>query len=201
MARLGEKEWIDHATLVGAVTLGWNRNVHQLLRIFIHLTGIETPLADAIFFSPQSDSAQRTLIKRIAQAVNLSEPDREVLGKLLNRLEKVSKGRNLAAHIIFGVTAFDPATGLWGPKVVPALDPPQDKRLEQDFGAQFREVERELSAIFNALELWLLHTPFPDRAWPGPPLPKAAAAAVQAGVAAGSLELEIALPRAEGQLG
>lgn len=180
MAVFGEKEWRDHAALVGAVTLAWNRNVHQLLRVFTHLTGVESPVADAIFFSPQSDSSQRRLIKNVADAVGLAARDLDVLSKLLKQLESVSTGRNLAAHIIFGVTAFDPTTGVWGPKVVPVVSPPQDPRLRDDFAGQFREAERKLAEIYEGLEHWLVHTPFPERPWGGPPLPIAAAAAAEA---------------------
>lgn len=176
MPALGEKEWQEHAALVGAVTLAWNQTVHQLLRVFCHLTGLESPLAEAIFFSPQSDSAQRNLIKRVAAAVGLADGDRKTLDKLLKRLEVASRGRNLATHMIFGITAFDQDTGIWGPKVVPSLTPPQDSRLEADFTAQFRKVEHELAAIHRDLEHWLGHTPFPDRPWGGPPFPRAAAA-------------------------
>ena len=188
MAVLGEKEWLEHATLIGTVTLSWNRAVHQLLRVFTHLTGIETPVAEAIFFSPQSDSSQRYLIKRVAEAVGLDKIHQDELNKLLKRLEGVSTGRNLAAHIIFGVSAFDPISNTWAPKVVPALTPPQDRRLENDFDAQFREVERKLAQIYHDLEHWLIHTPYPNRPWPGPPLPIAAQAAMRAAVAERSEE-------------
>jgi hypothetical protein len=176
MTVLGKKEWQEHAALVGAVTLAWNRNVHQLLRVFTHLTGIESPIADAIFFSPQSDSSQRRLIKRVADAVNLADADQNALNNILKRLDKVSTGRNLAAHIIFGISAFDPATGTWGPKVVPALTPLQDSRLQDDFAKQFMDIEQEMARIYEALENWLVCTPFPKRPWAGPPLPLAAAA-------------------------
>lgn len=187
MAALGEKEWNEHAALIGAVALAWNRTVYQLLRVFIHLTGVESPVADAIFFSAQSDSSQRRLIKRVAEAVGLAKADQDALNKLLSGLDKVSTGRNLATHVIFGVTAFDQTTGIWGPKVVPALTPPQDHRLQDDFTAQFTKVERDLDGIFQDLEHWLVHTPFPARAWGGPPLPVAAAAQAERLVAESEL--------------
>jgi|GEM_PF-3228631 len=179
MAVLGQKEWQEHAALIGAVTLSWNRNVHQLLRVFTHLTGIESPVADAIFFSPQSDWSQRWLIRRVAEAVGLEKAHQGELNKLLKRLEAVSTGRNLAAHIIFGVSAFDLASGEWGPKVVPSLTPPQDHRLEDDFDTQFRETEHKLAQIYQDLEYWLIHSPYPIRPWSGPPLPIAAQAALR----------------------
>lgn len=174
---LGEKEWRDHAELVGSVTLAWNQTVHQLLRVFTHLTGIESPLAEAIFFAPQSDSSQRRLIKRVAEVVGLADKDRAALADILKQIDKVSSGRNLAAHIIFGLTAFDPETGSWGAKVVPALAT-QDKRLEADFQAQFRDVEQKLYAAHQALSDWVIHTPYPPRDHDGPPLPKAARASI-----------------------
>lgn len=172
---LGEKEWSDHAELIGQVNLAWNQVVHQLLRVFCHLTGIESPLAEAIFFGPQSDNAQRRLIKRVAYAVELEAESSKRLAKLLDRIDRASAGRNLAAHIIFGVTMFDPDTGAWGAKVVPALKPAQDIRLEEDFTAQFRRVHEDLSSIYRDLEEWVIHTPFPERPWGALPFPKAAA--------------------------
>lgn len=179
MPTLGEKEWNEHAALIGAVTLAWNRNVHQILRIFCHLTGLESPLADAIFFSHQSDRSQRLLVKQVAKAVGLDEANLKTLEKLIGRLNDAAPDRNLAAHTIFGVTMFDPDSGAWGVKVVPALATPQGKRLEADFNAQFRRVEHELGAIYEDLEAWLLHTPFPDRSWGHPPFPKAAKLAAE----------------------
>ena len=179
MAVFGEAEWQEHAALVGSVTLAWNRTVHQLLRIFTHFTGVESPVADAIFFSPQSDGAQRRLIKRVLDVVGLSNDHRDMLNKLLKRLNEVSTKRNLATHVIFGITAFDQATGAWAPKVIPVLNPPQDARLHTDFARQFREAESTLDAIYRELEHWLVHTPFPERAWGGPPMPIAAAKEVE----------------------
>lgn len=174
----GEKEWREHAALIGAVMLAWNSNVHQLLRIFTHLTGVEGELAEAIFFSSQSDSAQRHLVKRIGETVDLHESDRAALNRLLKRLETVSSGRNLATHVIFGLSAFDQETGSWGPKVVPALSSRQNRKLKGDFTTQFEEARIELTEIFDDLGKWLIHTPFPPRSFPGPPLPQAAAAAI-----------------------
>ena len=180
MAALGAQEWQEHATLVGHVTLSWNRTVHQLLRIFVHLTGIESPLAEAIFFSPRSDSAQRRLIREVAKAVELNDDSLKDLEKIFRKLDKASTGRNLAAHMIFGITMFDPETGAWGAKVVPALPTTQDPRLAADFAEQFRMVDEQLSGIYQDLESWLLHAPIPDRSWGTPPYPKYAAAKLQA---------------------
>ena len=190
MLALGTKEWQEHATLIGEVNLSWNRTVHQLLRIFIHLTGIESPLADAIFFSPQSDSSQRRMIKKVAEAVELEADAAKKLEKILKRLERVSSGRNLAAHMIFGISMFDPETGAWGPKVVPALPTSQDPRLEPDFTTQFRKVDADLSSIYQDLDEWLSRAPLPDRAWGHPPFPKYAAEQLKAALAGGMPPME-----------
>lgn len=166
MPVLGEEEWRAHAELIGRVTLAWNRNVHQLLQIFCHLTGLGSPLAEAIFFSHQSDSRQRAMLKTVAAAVELDEVHRRSLDRLLKRLEKVSTGRNLAAHTIFGLSLFDPDTLAWGVKVVAALKE-QDRRLDADFVKQFTKVEADLSSIYGALDNWIIHTPFPARPWEG----------------------------------
>lgn len=171
----GEEEWTRHAALVGGVTLAWNKAIYQLLQVFIHLTGVEAPVANAIFFSFQSDSAQRRMVRQVAGVVGISCGDYNTLEALLKRIEKVSRGRNLAAHVIFGISQYDPDTGIWGARVVPAIDPPQDSKLQGDFAAQFKKVETELGKIFQGLENWLINTPYPARPWGGPPLPVAAA--------------------------
>lgn len=165
MSGIGEKEWREHAELLGQVTLGWNQTVFKLLQIFVHLTGIGGPLADAIFFSHQSDRAQRNLIVRTAEAVSVGEDHLSRLKKLLNRLDKIATQRNLATHTIFGLSMFDPDTHEWRPTVVPALTPAQDKRLEKDFRGQFQRLDRDLRSVLQDLEEWLLHTPFPKRVW------------------------------------
>jgi len=165
VAGIGEKEWREHAELLGQVTLGWSQTVFKLLQIFVHLIGIGGPLADAIFFSHQSDRAQRGLIARTAKAVGLGEEDSKRLERLLNRLDKIATQRNLVAHTIFGLSMFDPDTHQWRPTVVPAPASAQDKRLEKDFTSQFRRLDRDLGVIIRDLEDWLLHTPFPKRAW------------------------------------
>jgi hypothetical protein len=165
----GREEWNLHAELIGRVTLSWNQNVHQLLRIFSHLTGLSSPLTDALFFSHQSDRGQRQLIRRTADAVGLRQEDKTALLKILKRLDAVSTGRNLAVHTVFGLSLFDPTTGAWGPAVVPALRPAQDPRLETDFASQFERIDRKLEAIYRDLEDWLVHTPFPVRPWGMPP--------------------------------
>lgn len=164
---LGEKEWNAHAEQVGRVTLVWNNCILQLQRIFCHLTGIGSPLAEAIFFSHQSDRGQRGMIKRIADAMEVGDADRKSLEKLLRRLERVSTGRNLAAHTIFGVSLCDPSTGAFGPVVTPALIG-QDPRLDANFVQQFERVEKELWAICRDLEKWAIHTQFPERPWGTP---------------------------------
>jgi hypothetical protein len=167
---LGEDEWHRHSELLGRVTSAWNHNVYQLLRVFEHLTGLPEPTLRAIFFSHRSDKAQRELIAAVAEAVEVRENERLTLKKLLNRLDKAATKRNLAAHTIFGLRQGW-ANGAWGAQVVPALGPEHDERLDADFAAQFAQVERELKAIFQALEDWLVHTPFPDRPWGHPPFP------------------------------
>lgn len=166
---IGYEKWNEHAALVGRVTLAWNGATMQVLRIFCHLTGIGSPLAETIFFSHKSDRAQRGMILAIAKQVDLGEKDCRALSSLMKALDKVAVGRNLAAHTIFSLSLFDPETGAWGARVVPALTPAQDVRLEPDFEQQFQAVERTLSDIAGRLEHWLIHTPYPTRQWEGRP--------------------------------
>lgn len=166
---IGEEAWRNHAELVGRVTLAWNAATMQLLRVFCHLTGLGSPLVDTLFFSHKSDRAQRSMIKAVAAIGDLSEADQKALFTILKDLDAVSVGRNLAAHTIFSVSLVDQETGVWGPRIVPALTPPQDPRLSEDFDAQFAEVERELATLHRRLEDWLVHTPFPTRQWSGAP--------------------------------
>lgn len=162
---IGETEWNTHAALVGQVMLAWSRNTHQLLRVFTHLTGLGSPLAEAIFFSHASDAGQRRLLVEIAATVSLGPAPTAELKKILKRLEKVAAARNVAAHTPFAMTLFDLATGAWGPKVIPALGPHVDRRREADVVGQLRRAEVELDSIYAALEHWIIHTQYPERLW------------------------------------
>lgn len=163
----GDDKWRAHAELIGQVTLSWNHAVYQLLRVFSHLTGLPDELCEAIFFSHQSDKSQRMLVARVAAAVDMAEKDRATLQALLQRLDKVSPTRNLAAHTIFGMSAFDPDTSQWGPTVVAAKS--TDRRLKKDFTAQFKQADNALRTIYKELDDWLTLTPIPERPWGAPP--------------------------------
>jgi hypothetical protein len=165
---IGAREWSQHAEVVGRITLAWNAAVYQLLRVFTHLTGLDSPYAEAIFFSHRSDQGQRLLIRRIVNAVELPDPYKTTLEKLLKRLDKVATDRNLAAHTPFGISLYDPQSGQWGARVVAALTPPHDPRLKQDFDAQFRKAEEELSVVGRELNEWIIHSPYPPRPWGSP---------------------------------
>jgi hypothetical protein len=166
---IGEDVWRSHAEQLGRIALAWNSATMQLLRVFSHLTGLGSPLADVLFFSHKSDQSQRGLIKAVAALTDIPEADHRTLLRILKALDGVSVGRNLATHTIFSMSLVDPDTNAWGPKIVPALTPPQDPRLQVDFDAQFAKVEADLVALQRHLENWLLHTPFPSREWSGPP--------------------------------
>lgn len=163
---IGETAWNDHALLIGRLMLAWTRVTHQVLRVFTHLTGLGSPIAEVVYFSHASDAGQRKLVLSIAEAVKLPPEPSAKLKRLFKRLETVAKARNVAAHTTFGLSLFDAEAGTWGPKVVPALGPHVDKRRERDVVSQFQRAVVELDSIYNDLEAWLVHTPFPDRLWP-----------------------------------
>lgn len=164
---IGETEWKAHAELVGQVMLAWSRNTYQLLRVFTHITGLGSPLAETLFFSHASDAGQRKMLLEIATAMELSPGPTDELKRIFKRLEKVAGARNVAAHTPFGITLFDLETGAWGPKVIPALGRHVDKRRETDVLRQLQKADAELASIYDALEHWLVHTKYPQRLWSG----------------------------------
>lgn len=166
---IGEAEWNQHAQIIGRLMLAWSRTTYQLLRVFTHLTGLGSPLAEPLFFSHASDAGQRKLLISVAEAVGLPTEPKAQLKKLLKRLEDIAAARNIAAHTTFGMTLFDAESGAWGPKVIPALGQHVDKRRQTNLDRQFREAIAELDSIFNDLETWLVHTQFSDRMWGHPP--------------------------------
>lgn len=166
---IGETAWNDHAMLIGRLMLAWTRATHQVLRVFTHLTGLGSPLAEVVYFSHTADAGQRKLVLAVADAVELPPAPTAELKRLFKRLEKVAGARNVAAHTTFGLSLFDPDAGTWGPKVVPALGPHVDRRRERDVVGQFKKAVAELDSIYADLEAWLVHTPFPDRLWGQPP--------------------------------
>jgi len=113
MPGLGDEEWRAHAELIGRVTIAWNHCVHQLLRVFRHLTGMPPDISAEVFLGQRSDQGQRMMLKRLATLVDLGEGPRADLGKLLKRLDEVGSNRNLATHTIFGLSLVDPETSGW----------------------------------------------------------------------------------------
>jgi hypothetical protein len=170
MPGLGDDEWRAHAELIGRVTIAWNHCVHQLLRVFRHLTGMPPDISAEVYLGQRSDQGQRLMLKRLATLVDIDDGPRADLGKLLKRLDDVGGQRNLATHTIFGLSMVDPETSGWSPRIAPALPPQHNRRLEADFVAQFEAAERDLREIFRDLENWLIHTPFPARPWGLPAL-------------------------------
>lgn len=162
---IGEAEWKSHAELVGQVMLAWSRNTHQLLRVFTHITGLGSPLAETLFFSHASDAGQRKMLLDLATAMELPADPTNELKRMFKRLERVAGARNVAAHTPFGITLFDLETGFWGPKVIPALGRHVDKRREADVVRQLRKADAELASIYDALEHWIVHTQYPERLW------------------------------------
>jgi hypothetical protein len=170
MPHLGDDEWQGHAELIGRVTIAWNHCVHQLLRVFRHLTGMPPGVSAEIFLGQRSDQGQRHMLKRLAVAVDIGDGPRADLGKLLKRLDDVSGQRNMATHTIFGLSLIDPETSAWSPRIAPALASAHNGKLAVDFVTQFETAERDLREIYRDLETWLIHTPFPARAWGLPAL-------------------------------
>lgn len=165
---IGENEWNLHAQLIGRLMLAWTRTTHQLLKVFTHLTGLGSPLAETLYFSHTSDAGQRKLLMSLAETVQLSAGPKAQLKKLLKRLENVAAARNIAAHTTFALTLFDAESGARGLKVIPALGQHVDKRRQADVEKQFREANIELDRIYDDLDAWLVHTQFPDRMWGNP---------------------------------
>lgn len=162
---IGQTEWKAHAELVGQVMLAWSRNTHQLLRVFTHITGLGSPLAETLFFSHASDAGQRKMLLDLATAMKLSPGPTEELKRIFKRLERVAGARNVAAHTPFSMTLFDLETGAWGAKVTPALGRHVDKRREADVVRQLQGADAELASIYDALEHWIAHTQYPARLW------------------------------------
>jgi hypothetical protein len=162
---IGQTEWKVHAELVGQVMLAWSRNTHQLLRVFTHITGLGSPLAETLFFSHASDAGQRKMLLDLATAMELPPGPTGELKRIFKRLERVAGARNVAAHTPFGMTLFDQETGAWGAKVIPALGRHVDKRREADVVRQLQRADAELAAIYDALEHWIVHTQYSARLW------------------------------------
>lgn len=162
---IGEAEWKAHAELVGNVMLAWSRNTHQLLRVFTHITGLGSPMAETLFCSHASDAGQRKMLLDLAGAMELPPGPTAELKRIFKRLEKIAGARNVAAHTPFGITLVDLVTGALEPKVVPALGGHVDKRREPDVVRQLRNADAELASIYAALEDWIVHTQYPERLW------------------------------------
>ena len=76
-----EKQYDEHAALVGHVTLAWS-NIHsEVFAIFSLLCGMEGRRSEAIFFALKSDASQRDITLAIINEV-VSEQIRNKAKKL-----------------------------------------------------------------------------------------------------------------------
>ena len=76
-----EKQYDEHAALVGHITLAWS-NIHsEVFAIFSLLCGMEGRRSEAIFFALKSDASQRDITLAIINEV-VSEQIRNKAKKL-----------------------------------------------------------------------------------------------------------------------
>jgi hypothetical protein len=138
-----EKQYDEHAALVGHVTLAWS-NVHsEVFAIFSLLCGMEGRRSEVIFFALKSDASQRDITLAIVNEM-LSEPLRKKAKMLFGRISGFAGERNLAAHTMW-------ATRLPAGNITPNPSLRQPSLLRQDYEQQFQTLIDRLRDIFRDL--------------------------------------------------
>jgi len=135
-----DKNFEEHAALLGHVTLAWNDCHSIVLSVFHTLSGVSWGKASAIFLALKSDHARREitleLMKQVLNTKN-DEPIRKLGEQLLRKLGKVAGERNLATHTMW-------VTVLPEREVQPHPALPRHKKLQEDFKSQFSKLATDL---------------------------------------------------------
>jgi hypothetical protein len=95
-----------HAKLIGEIALAWNSLHEQLGYIFWNITGIRNGfVADSIWNSTFSDSAQRTMLRGVVTIVyeEDSKHYKDIIC-LLDTIDKIAINRNSAVHVALSFT-------------------------------------------------------------------------------------------------
>ena len=153
-----EKQYDEHAALVGHVTLAWS-NIHsEVFAIFSLLCGMKGSRSEVIFFALKSDASQRDTTLAIINEI-LSEPLRNKAKTLFGRLSGFAGERNLAAHTMW-------ATRMPAGNITPNPMICQPPLLRQDYEQQFqtlidrlRDLFRDMMALRHEIVIELLGSP------------------------------------------
>ncbi|HRF08999.1 MAG TPA: hypothetical protein PL193_10205 [Xanthobacteraceae bacterium] len=141
------KVYDEHAKLVGRVTMAWAEIHAVLYRIFWGVSGLEREMAEAIFFSLKSDSAQRDLVIAALSERFKAEEDKEVrksATELIGQVNNYSNQRNAAAHSMWAIL-HPPTT------IIPDPHISKQRNLKEDFVLQFTDLEKNLRTLFTKL--------------------------------------------------
>jgi hypothetical protein len=135
----------EHAELLGREALAWNDLTHILAHLFEQFSGLPRDEANAIFFTPKSDSTQRAMLRSIAEFALKPHPKLwQELVTCRDIINNLSGERNAAMHTSWAVTFPEP-------RFVPAANIPVHKRLKPDFVTQFKSLQEQLNKQFFVL--------------------------------------------------
>jgi hypothetical protein len=105
-----ERQFRPYAIELGKLVFAWNRLHEKLSVLFWKVTGIENRVAIAVWYSTDSDRAQRQMLRKAAEAAFAADDKkREGVIWLLNKIDNFLAGsRNDAIHapLAFFTDAF-----------------------------------------------------------------------------------------------
>jgi hypothetical protein len=138
-----EKQYDEHAALVGRVTLAWS-NIHsEVFAIFSLLCGMKGRRSEVIFFALKSDASQREITLAIINEI-VSEPLRNKAKTLFGRISGFAGERNLATHTMWAT--ITPAGNITPNPMIR-----QPSLLRQDYEQQFQTLIDRLRDLFREL--------------------------------------------------
>lgn len=163
---------LGHSILIGAITMAWNDAHETVFRLFHHLSGMPKPMAEGVFFSLNSDRAQRDITRAVARATTAIAEEWKVEAiRLLGQLDQKSGERNAAIHTMWDDAALSKGEIAPSSEISPLY---HNKNLKPDVVKQFKDLIREIMIIGLGLlkihQVWELSQPSPDRQPQQPPM-------------------------------
>ncbi len=88
----------DILSLTGQVTFAWAGLEQDLVLVLCFLSGATYPASEIIYYSPSSFSGRLAIIKNLVQHEMPEGPERALLERALDRIQRLSKARNAFIH-------------------------------------------------------------------------------------------------------
>ena len=144
----------EHATLIGSVVIAYNK-IHWVISVlFVAFSGMPAEEARDVFFALKSDRLQRDITLAAGKTALAGHPALwERFETTLEKVNELAGERNAAVHTMWAIDwQYWGGPSFYFPKIGVAPGAIPHEKLNEDFVAQFAELNQKLHEQFVELE-------------------------------------------------